>query len=79
MIVRNDVTADTYCPLPFSNADYRLLKKDFRVHAPHLTLDLGHTERVEYATERFPHRKLRAAKQGVAGDDNVDLEARGSA
>jgi hypothetical protein len=72
--------ADTYCPLPFSIAEYRRLKKAFRDHAPHLMLDLGHTERVEHATERFPHRKLRAAKrEGVAGGDNVDLEARGSA
>ena len=37
-------TAETYCPLPFSSADFRRLKKSFRVHAPHLELDLGDTE-----------------------------------
>ena len=44
MIVRNDITADTYCPLPFSSADYRRLKKDFRAHAPDVELDRGYTD-----------------------------------
>ena len=37
-------TADTYCPLQFSNADFRHLKKAIRDHAPHLKLDLVHTD-----------------------------------
>ena len=37
-------TAATYRPLPFSSADYRGLKKDFRVHAPDVELDLGYTD-----------------------------------
>jgi len=41
MIVRNDITADTYCPLPFSTAAYCRLKKDFRVHASDVQLDLS--------------------------------------
>jgi hypothetical protein len=31
MIVRHDITADTYNPLPLSTADYRRFKKDFWV------------------------------------------------
>jgi hypothetical protein len=37
-------TAETYCPLPFSTADYRRLKKAFRDHAPDVALDRGYTE-----------------------------------
>ena len=44
MIVRDDITAETYCPLPFSTADLQHLKNAFRVHAPHLGLELGDTE-----------------------------------
>jgi hypothetical protein len=44
MIVRNDITADTYCPHPFSTAVYRRLKKDFRVHASDVQLDRGYTD-----------------------------------
>jgi hypothetical protein len=44
MIVRNDVTAETYEPIPFSTADLRRLKKDFRFHAPDVELDLGYTD-----------------------------------
>jgi hypothetical protein len=44
MIVRNDITADTYCPLPFSTAAYCRLKKDFRVHASDVQLDRGYTD-----------------------------------
>jgi hypothetical protein len=44
MIIRNDVTAETYCRIPFSSVDLRRLKKAFRDHAPHLGLDLGYTD-----------------------------------
>jgi hypothetical protein len=44
MIIRHDITAETYCPLPFSTADYRRLRKAFRDHASHLELDLGPAE-----------------------------------
>jgi hypothetical protein len=44
MIIRNDVTADTYCPLPFSTADLRGLKEAFRDHARDLELDLSCTD-----------------------------------
>jgi hypothetical protein len=37
-------TAETYCPLPFSTADYRRLRKAFRDHAPDVALDRGYTE-----------------------------------
>ena len=37
-------TADTYCPLPFSSADYRRLRNAFRDHAPAVALDRGYTE-----------------------------------
>ena len=38
MIIRN-VTAETYCPRQFSNADLRRLKRAFREHAPDVELD----------------------------------------
>lgn len=44
MIIRNDITAETYCPLPFSTADLQHLKNAFRIHAPHLGLELGDTD-----------------------------------
>jgi hypothetical protein len=44
MIVRSDVTAETYDPIPFSTGDFRHLKKAFRDHAPDLALDLTHTD-----------------------------------
>jgi hypothetical protein len=39
-----DVTAETYDPLPISDADLHRLKTAFRDHAPHLELDLGDTD-----------------------------------
>ena len=33
MIVRDDITAETYCPIPFSTADYRRLQKVFAENA----------------------------------------------
>ena len=33
-----------YCPIPWSNADLRGLKKEFREHALHLELAIGHTD-----------------------------------
>jgi hypothetical protein len=44
MIALDNVTAETYCPLPFSDADYRRLRKAFRAHAPDVDLDHGYTE-----------------------------------
>jgi hypothetical protein len=44
MIVRDDITAETYCPVLFSSADYRRLKKAFRDHATGLELDLAQTD-----------------------------------
>jgi hypothetical protein len=54
MIIRDDITADTYNPLPFSTADlqhlgkaddgFAILKNAFRDHAPHLELESGDTE-----------------------------------
>jgi hypothetical protein len=44
MIIRNDITADTYNPLPFSNADFRRLQEAVRVHAPDVVLDLCNTD-----------------------------------
>jgi hypothetical protein len=54
MIIRSDVTAETYEPIPFSTADlqhlgkaddgFAILKEAFRVHAPHLGLELGDTD-----------------------------------
>jgi hypothetical protein len=44
MILRDDVTAETYEPIPFSTADLRRLKKAFRDHAPHLELESCDTE-----------------------------------
>lgn len=45
MIVRNDVTAETYEPIPFSTAYLRRLKEAFRgPPASHLDLDLGYTD-----------------------------------
>jgi hypothetical protein len=44
MIARDDITAETYFPIPFSIADHRCLKKAFRDHAPHLELAIGHTD-----------------------------------
>jgi hypothetical protein len=54
MLIRHDVTSETYDPLPFSAAAYRrlgkaddgfaILRKAFRDHAPHLELDLGYID-----------------------------------
>jgi hypothetical protein len=44
MIVRHDVTADTYCPRPITDEALCGLKDAFRDHAPHLELDLGDTD-----------------------------------
>ena len=44
MIIRNDITAETYCPLPITYADYRRLRKAFREDAPDVDLDHGYTE-----------------------------------
>jgi hypothetical protein len=44
MIVRNDVTADTYAPLPATDEALSGLKEALRGRAPHLELDLGHTD-----------------------------------
>ena len=44
MIIRNDITAETYCPLPFSTADLRRLKKEIRVHVPDVALDLSYAD-----------------------------------
>jgi hypothetical protein len=40
----SDDPAHTYRPLPFSSADFRRLKKTVRDRAPHLELDLYHTD-----------------------------------
>jgi hypothetical protein len=44
MIIRHDVTADTYDPLPISDEALGCLKKALQAHAPHLELDLGDTD-----------------------------------
>jgi hypothetical protein len=45
MIVRDDITAETYCPLPFSTADLRGLERAIEDRVGKLlTLDLGNTE-----------------------------------
>jgi hypothetical protein len=44
MIIRHDVTAETYCPLPWSPADFSRLKEAFRINAPAVELDCGQTE-----------------------------------
>lgn len=44
MIVRHDITADTYAPLPITDEALRRLQETFRDHAPHLELDLGYTD-----------------------------------
>ena len=44
MIIRNEITAETYCPLPITYADYRRLRKAFREDAPDVDLDHGYTE-----------------------------------
>jgi len=44
MIIRDDVTAETYCPLQFSIADLRRLKKEFRDHVPDVELDRCYTD-----------------------------------
>ena len=44
MIIRNDVTADTYRPLPFPTADLQHLKNAFQDHTPDVELDLGYTD-----------------------------------
>jgi hypothetical protein len=44
MIIRHDVTADTYAPLPATDEALRRLKTAFRIHASHLELDLGCTD-----------------------------------
>jgi hypothetical protein len=44
MIVRDDVTAETYCPLPTTDEALRGLQEAFREHAGHLELELGNTD-----------------------------------
>jgi hypothetical protein len=44
MIVRHDVTADTYYPLPFTAETLRGLQEAFRDHASHLELERGETD-----------------------------------
>jgi hypothetical protein len=44
MIIRHDVTADTYCPLPITDEAMSGLKEAFRDNAPHLELERGDTE-----------------------------------
>jgi hypothetical protein len=44
MIIRHDVTADTYHPLPCTDEVLRGLEWAFRVHAPHLHRDFGSTD-----------------------------------
>lgn len=45
MIVRDDITAETYCPLPFSGADLRDLERAIKDRVGKLlTLDLGYTD-----------------------------------
>jgi hypothetical protein len=44
MIIRYDVTAETYAPLPFSDEALRCLQEAFRDHAGHLELELGGTD-----------------------------------
>jgi hypothetical protein len=44
MIVRDDIAAETYEPLPFSPAEYRRLRKAFRDHAPEVALERGPTD-----------------------------------
>jgi hypothetical protein len=43
MIIRNDVTAETYAPIPITDEALLRLKKAFQDHAPDVELDLGHT------------------------------------
>jgi hypothetical protein len=44
MIIRNEITADTYVPLPAIDEALSGLKEAFRIHAPHLGLELGDTD-----------------------------------
>ena len=44
MVIRNDITTDTYVPIQFSTADLRRIKKEFRARVPDLELDLGDTD-----------------------------------
>jgi hypothetical protein len=44
MIVRHDITADTYAPLPITDEALRRLQEAFRDHAPDVALDLGETD-----------------------------------
>jgi hypothetical protein len=44
MIIRHDVTAETYYPLPWSPADFSRLNEAFRINAPAVELDCGQTE-----------------------------------
>jgi hypothetical protein len=44
MIIRHDITAETYCPLPTTDEALSGLKEAFRDHAPHLGLELGYTD-----------------------------------
>ena len=44
MIIRDDVTAETYCPLPITDEAMSGLKEAFRDNAPHLELERGDTE-----------------------------------
>jgi hypothetical protein len=44
MIIRNDITSETYTPLPITDEALRRLKKAFRDHAPDVALNLGYTD-----------------------------------
>jgi hypothetical protein len=44
MIIRHDVTAETYCPLPITDEALRRLQEAFRDHAPDVELELGDTD-----------------------------------
>jgi hypothetical protein len=44
MIIRHDVTAETYCPLPCTDEALRGLEDAFRDHASHLELERGYTD-----------------------------------
>jgi hypothetical protein len=44
MIIRNDVTAETYEPIPFSSADLRRIKEAFRDRVPDVVLERCDTD-----------------------------------
>jgi hypothetical protein len=44
MIIRDDVTADTYAPLPATDEALSGLQEAFRIYAPHLELERGDTD-----------------------------------